>query len=212
MRKIFLTILFFMFLILPSYADFMPVYVDSSIYLGDGVIASKEKITVYKDKNVESEVIAIISGDKIKSKFNSSIENVFLASIKYKNLNLIAANDNDDEWFEVCISQKDKAFGWVKKDDYIDYLSIQNFYNFFGRKNGLYLFRNVKEKDKKLYASPSIDSNVVDSFFYPKYISLWLIAREWMLVKVTTYDGKTKTGWLKWRLDDGSVIVFPILK
>lgn len=212
MRKFYLTILFFMLLILPSYADYMPVYVNPNTYLGEGLITSKEKITVYREKDEESEIIAVIKGDKIKSKFDSSIENVFLASVKNKNLNLISANDTDDNWFQVCISQKDKTFGWVKKDDYIDYLSLQSFYNFFGRKNGMYLFRNVKDKDKKLYASPSMDSNVVDSFFYPKHISLWLIAREWMLVKVTTYDGQTKTGWLKWRLDDGSIIIFPNLK
>lgn len=212
MRKFLITLLFLFFVQLGAFAaDYIPSYVNANVFLGEGFITSSDEISVYKDKDENSEVLAKLNKTVIKSKYNSSVQNVYIASVKDKNLYLLPVRSNEDEWFEVCISQKDKVFGWVKKNDFIDYLSIQDFYNFFGRKNGLYLFRNVSDSYKKLYASPDFNAAVVDTFFYPKHISVWLLAREWMLVKITTYDGQTKTGWLKWKLNDGSVIVFPNL-
>ena len=212
MKKL-VIILILLFFSLPVFADYMPAYVNKNLFLGDGFITSKEEIKIYKEKDLNSQVIGFIKGGNvIINRKKLTPENVFISSVESKNLHLIAVDNNDDEWFYACVNQKNKTFGYIKKEDYIDYFSVIDFYNFFGRKNGLYIFRNVPEKYKKLYAKPDIESNAIDSFLYPKYVSAWLIAREWMLVKVVTYDGNTKTGWFRWRGDNGEVFIFPYLK
>ena len=213
MRKV-LLLIFLIFLALPSYADYLPVYVNSGVYYGNGLISIGDKALIYKEPDVNSQVLAVINKEKVKvgSLSVQKESETFIASVKDINLYLLPVEKDSDEWFYVCFNKKKRLFGWVKKSESIDYMSYQDFFNLYGRKNGLYFFRNLNDKYKKLYASPNLDSNVVDNFYYADHVSLWLVAKNWMLVKVITYDGKTKTGWIRWRLDDDEIIIFPKLR
>ena len=85
----------------------------------------------------------------------------------------------------------------------------EDFLNLYGRKRGVYIFNNTPDIYKRLYSQEKEESTMVDSFNFPKHIALWLIKGNWMLVKITTYDGLTKTGWMRWRTENGAVMVFP---
>lgn len=213
MRRI-LLLLLSIFITLPSYADYMPTYVNSSAYYGNGLIAVKSKIIVYKEQDTSSQVLAIIDKDKIQSSslLAQKEDQTFIASVKSKDIYLLSVEKDTDEWFYVCYNRPKKLFGWVKKSELTDYMSYPDFYNLYGRKYGLYIFRNLEDKYKKLYSSPDLNSNVVDTFYYARHIALWLIAKNWMLVKVTTFDGQTKTGWFRWRLDNDEITIFPKLR
>ncbi len=210
-RKIILLLFFYICATIPSFADYIPYYASRNLFLGNGFITSKEQINVHLKDDVNSEILLVLKAGKAVTKGVAPVryEDIYSAIVERYGLYLIPVKTDTDDWYEICISQKNKLFGWVKKDENIDFISWEDFLNFYGRKYGLYVFRNVEDVYKKLYSSADETSNVVNTFFYPKHISLWLISGDWMLVKVTTYDGKTKTGWLKWRLDDGTIIVFP---
>ena len=214
MKKVLFVFLIYFIFVSKSYANYLPYYVNPNASYGHALAAVKSKTAVYDSNNDKANIIGILDGKKIR--INSPVipteSETYIASDFDKNIFLLSVYENQDEWMYVCYNQKKKLFGWIKKTEYVDYYTWQDFYNFFGRKYGLYLLRNVKEKDKKLYASPTYETNVADTFHFPRHISLWLITGDWMLVKITTYEGETKTGWLRWKLDDGSIIVFPNLK
>ena len=214
MYRVFLFLIFFVFVTLKACADYIPSYVNPNIYYGNGIISIKGDIKVYELDDEKARVSAIISENNIKQRGveNVQIEDVFLAHSKENNISLLSVEIDSDDWYYVCYNQKKKLFGWVKKNDNIDYMSWEDFFNVYGRKRGILLFRNLKDEYKKMYSAPSLDSTIVDDFHFAKHIALWLVKGDWMLVKITTYDGLTKTGWIRWKLKDGSLTAFPDFK
>lgn len=140
---------------------------------------------------------------------NPEITSTFVAYSKEYNLALLSVETDDDDWFYICYDQKRKLFGWVKKNENIDFMPWEAFMNLYGRKFGVYIFNNTPDYYKKLYSKEDEESTVVDTFNFPKHISLWLIKGNWILVKLTTYDGLTKTGWMRWRTEEGDLMAFP---
>ncbi|MCD8025339.1 MAG: hypothetical protein LUE64_07380 [Candidatus Gastranaerophilales bacterium] len=199
-------ILFFFFLLSQTAfaASYFPVYVNSSTYYGTGVISIKGNVEIYSLEN-NPQIIGTINQNGIN---NLAPENVFLVS-KENGIRLLPVKSDDDEWYIVCYNQTKKLFGRIKKAENIDYMNYPQLFNLYGRKNGIYIFRNLPDKYKKLYSSPNEESTLVDSFTFPKHIALWLISGDWVLVKVTTYDAQTKTGWLRYRSENGTLFAFP---
>ncbi len=211
MKKTILIICLLLFLNLKSYADYVPRYVDTERYYGNGVILIKDKIKVYEKDDENSNQDAIIDNETVKEAKNkkATASNTFLISIKDKQITVLPVKYDTDEWYYICYDQSQKLFGWVKKTENIDYYDWQDFFNIYGRKYGIYIFRNVPAGYKKLYSAPDEKSTLTDSFDFPRYISLWLINKDWMLIKATTYDGITKTGWFRWRTEKKNVIALP---
>lgn len=212
MNKLILTIVLFIFA-LPCFADYLPGYVDSSAFYGKGVILINDALVVYdKDDDGARPLMKLKNAEALKYSLqgvkNAPVEDVFSAYSKDKKLLIMPVEADTDDWYYVCYNQKLKLFGWVKKSENVDYASWEDFFNIYGRKFGVYIFRNADEKYKRLYSSPN-GGRLVDDFYFAKQAALWLMSGDWMLVKVLTYDGKTKTGWMRWRLEDGTLIAFP---
>lgn len=218
MQKILILIFFFFLSVLSAYADYFPSYVNPLYHYGIGVAALKGEVPVYELDDVKSNLAAYVKNDekglviRERGVNKSFADEMFLLYKAEGALAFLSVEEDTDDWYYVCFDQKRKLFGWVRKSENIDFMSWHDFFNVYGRKNGIYIFRNVKDSDKKLYSAPDKESTVVDDFYFAKHIALWLIGGDWMLVKVTTYDGLTKTGWMRWRLDDGSIIAFPDFK
>ncbi len=136
---------------------------------------------------------------------------IFILYSPKENMVFLSVEDEDDDWINVCFDQKNLKFGWVKKENGkhgAKFYSYKDLFFEFGKKHGIYTFRNLPADFKTLHSSPSIESNVVDEFDYPKFITPWLIQGNWMLVKVVTMDNETKTGWFHWRSDNGRLYGF----
>lgn len=200
-----------------SYADCFPEFAIPSYFYGEGVIFLKGDVPVYETDDDTKEPVALIKNNdtleiKIKGVKKALVEDSFIVYSKEKNIALLPVDIDYDDWYYVCFDQKRKLFGWVKKAENIDFATYNDLFNLYGRKNGVNIFRNVRDEFKKLYSAPDKESNVVDTFTFPKHVSLWLVSGDWILIKVTTYDDITKTGWFKWRLKDKNVIAFPDFK
>lgn len=215
MKKI-LTFLIILFLgFLPAFADYLPSYINNGYHYGIGLIALKGDVPIYEMSDLKSPLAAFIKLEKNKVTIkergvkNPEITNTFVAYSKENGLALLSVEIDDDDWFYICYDQKRKLFGWVKKNENIDFMYWEDFLNLYGRKRGVYIFNNTPDIYKRLYSQEKEESTMVDSFNFPKHIALWLIKGNWMLVKITTYDGLTKTGWMRWRTENGAVMVFP---
>lgn len=218
MKKILFTIIFLFVLSLKSNADILPQYLNSVYHWGIGVASTSKHIKIYEENNSDSKVKAEIVWNEhgaIKcsnTKMICDSKDIFLGFSPSNNTALLSVEDETDKWIYVCYSQKQRLFGWIKKSENTTFLNWSDLFLIYGKKYGMYLFRDTPKEQKRLFAGPSVESGSVDSFFYPTFISPWFVSGNWVLVKIEDFDDKQKTGWLRFRGDDGRLNAFVNLK
>lgn len=214
MKKILLlTILFFSF-IMPAFCDVMPYYINSLRRYGIGYNEVKSPLILRDTPSSGGKVLETINFDYnnnsscIINKNRCSVDEIFSAYSKDKQIALMTTIDESQGWNLVCSNQNEAPIcGWV--DEKINkYYSWSEFFDILGKKYGLYLFKDIQKMDKTLYAAPHRQSNSTGVIELPKYITPWLIRGNWMLVKVYDFNSKQKTGWLNYRDNKGKLKVF----
>ncbi len=217
MKKVIIYIIFTLFCFAQTaFADYAPTLTNSINHYGIGAARITNYITVYEKPDLNSKVKTRIYWNNIghfivENEKNPNPNDIFLVYLPKENIAFLSAEDEDEEWINICYNQKKGLFGWVKKENgnsYVKFYLYKDLIFEYGKKYGFYIFRNLPSDFKTLHSSPNNDSNVVDDFNYSKYISPWLVQGNWMLAKVTTMDNQTKTGWFKWRSETGKLFGF----
>mgnify|MGYP000230687296 FL=1 len=86
------------------------------------------------------------------------------------------------------------------------------FYNMYGRKYGLNLLKEAPAEAKDLHVSTDDKSQIVATINMPQKINLNVIRGNWALVSVMDIDRTPKTGYVRWRSDNGVKYYFPAIK
>ena len=205
----------------PSYTNFLPSYTNSIQHFGIGAARVTNFVEIYETPDLNSKTIQRLYwnniGNFISSNKNENLKpsDIFLIYSPQENQVFLSVEDENEEWIKVCYDQKSLKFGWVKKENGkhgAKFYPYKDLFFEYGKKYGIYTFRNLPQTKKTLHSSPNKDSSVVDDFDYPKFISPWLVQGNWMLVKVITMDNKTKTGWFNWRSDEGRLFALVNVK
>jgi hypothetical protein len=63
-----------------------------------------------------------------------------------------------------------------------------------------------------MYGTPEDTIKTISVMNHPNIINLNLIRGNWMLVTVVDADRTPKTGFIRWRSDDGKKYLFPAIK
>lgn len=213
MKKLLILILFIISN-LTAKAEFLPAYTDSIKHPGIGVYLAPKTVTLYEERSEFSPVIDKFSynnDDIIHSETNLSARKAFIAFVPKKKIALFTVEDEDDEWVRVYYDQYNGSLGWIKKDETERFFNWREFFYYYGKKNGLYVFRNLDKELYKLNSQPTDDAQTVDTFDYARFISLTLIKGNWLLVKVFDLDKTQKIGWFKFRNSEGGLYLFPYL-
>ena len=84
-----------------------------------------------------------------------------------------------------------------------------NFYSMYGRKYGLTILKGAPESVNNMYGSTDDSAKVISTINKPDIINLNVIRGNWMLVTVVDVDRTPKTGYIRWRSDDGIKYLFP---
>ena len=137
---------------------------------------------------------------------------LFVVFIPSKELALMAVTDETEDWVEVIYNNSDGSRGWMKKDDPYKFLSWLNFYNMYGRKYGLYVLKGAPESVNDMRSATDENSQVVARINMPKFIKMNAIKGNWVLVSVVDIDAQPKTGYIRWRADNGIKYLFPAIK
>ena len=207
--KKFLIILSMLF-VLPEMADTMPFYVGS---IPEGVIGmyqTDKEITLYSHPEANSEVIK-----KMEFSYNPETmpDSVFAVLINDKKLGFLYVSDIDEDgWVQVIYDKQTRAKGWVQTVDRMQFLPWLNFYNLYGRKYGLRLMKDAPDETKVLHAKAEDLSQNVSKLNYIKQIKLTTLRGNWALVSVFDLDKTPKTGYMRWRSNDGVIYAFPNIK
>lgn len=178
-----------------------------------GLYQAPSEIVLYKEPSEASTIIHSISwiGDKI---FPESIKarELFVVFIPNKNLGLLAVTDETENWVEVIYNNATGDKGWIKKEDPYRFSTWVMFYNMYGKKYGLNLLKEAPPEAKDLHTSTDEKSQIVGTINMPQKINLNVMRGNWALVSVMDIDRTPKTGYVRWRSDNGVKYYFPAIK
>lgn len=207
--KKFLIILAMLF-VMPAFADTMPFYVGSIPEGTIGMYQTDKEITLFSHPEANSNIIK-----QMKFSYNPETmpDSVFAALINDKQLGFLYVTDIDEDgWVQVIYDKQTRAKGWVQTVDRMQFMPWLNFYNLYGRKYGLRLMKDAPDENKVLHAKAEDLSQNISKLNYIKQIKLTTIRGNWALVSVFDLDKTPKTGYLRWRSNDGVIYAFPNLK
>ncbi len=203
-------IILMMLLALPVMADTLPFYIESIPKQALGLYQTDKEITLYSHPDSNSDMIK-----KFEFSYNPETmpDGVFAVLLNEKQLGFMYVTDIGDEgWVEVIYDKYTNAKGWVLTSDRMQFLPWRNFYNLYGRKYGLRYLKDAPEDLEVLRAKPEDMGQIVSKFNFVKQIKLTVIRGNWALVSVMDLDKIPKTGYMKWRENDGTIYAFPNIK
>ena len=195
-------------------ANVVPQYISITQTNSLGLYQAPNEIVLYSEPSESANIIHSISwiGTQI---FPDSIkqENLFILFVPEKNLAMLAVTDDTEDWIEVIYNNSTGAKGWIKKDDPYRFMSWVMFYNMYGKKYGLNLLKEAPVEALNLHASTSDKSQIVSTIKLPvQKINVTAIMGNWALVSVYDIDKTPKTGYVRWRSDNGIKYFFPAVK
>lgn len=218
MKKIFLLLLVFMMTAISAFANTVPTSSKSIHHYGIGLFKVDNDFCVFTKPDANSKKIcqfSIPTSDKKSAIVRNSRKTVnpYVVSVPSKKEYYATVSEYPENgWLQIYYNQNGKELGWVKLPNKNNFLTWKEFVYKFGKKNGLLLMRDIPSNEFKLYSQDSEESQVVDEFTYPQYMALRMIRGNWMLVTVVDSGNVYKTGWFRWRTDDGKLRVFPKMK
>lgn len=214
MKKFFIVIIILFFTTVGAFAEIIPTHSYSINKYGIGTLNVVDSFSVYERPDECSRVLKTVNYERIKNSAimedTSGMENTLIAYVPTKNVALVTVEtNNEDGWFEIYYDQKNGLTGWVYLNEIRNFRTWRETLYYWGKMNGIYLFRDYGEDYKRLYSQDNEESQVVDSFVREKYINFSVIRGNWMLASVFDVEKKNKIGWMKWRREDGTLLVFP---
>lgn len=193
--------------------DIIPTRVTLNQVNTIGLYQVSDDITIYKEPNDEAmKLYRIRWNDDEFFPDEIGAENFFTVFLPKKSLALVSVTDMTDEWVEIVYDNSTGKTGWIKIDDPYKFMTWINFYNTYGKKYGLTLLKSTPESCKDIKAATEDLAKTISTINYPKKINLNVIRGNWALVSVMDIDKTPKTGYIRWRSDDGIRYFFPDLR
>lgn len=214
MKKVILTVLlFFSLAIAASAADVMPSIVSLSNTNTLGVYQVGNTIVLRSAPDDKAPIIKVIKWDNKKLEPSDlKFSEVFVVLKTSKDLALMAVTDETEDWVELLYNNETGKRGWMKKDDPYKFSSWYNFYSMYGKKYGLFILTGAPQTAREMRGSADDTSKVLAEINTPVKINLNVIRGNWMLLSVMDMDRVPKTGYVRWRSDDGVKYLFPAIK
>jgi len=215
MKKILLILAILLLLPVKIYAaeNVVPDFVSLKNNDAIGLYQAPNEIVLYKEPTESSTIVHSISwiGSQI---FPQSInaDDLFVVYMPKKNLGFLAVVDETEDWVQVRYDNDANSLGWIKNDDPYRFMSWIMFYNMYGKKYGLKLLKEAPEDVKNIHASSDDNSQIISTINMPQKINLTAIKGNWALVSVLDIDKTPKTGFVRWRSDNGVKYYFPNIK
>lgn len=214
MKKLFITLALIIFgVVLPANADTMPVSSASVQHNTIGMYQVPKHVVIHEKADVKSKVVYEANWDYEKFKASSGSDySFFSVYIPKKELGFIQVVDFTDDWINVVYNKERHLTGWIQAED-LRFMMWRNFYGIYGRKYGLYIFDDKKTTVKDLYSGTDENTQVVDTITAKiSKIKLTAIKGNWALVTVLDVNKNAKTGYIRWRNDNGELNMFPDIK
>ena len=178
-----------------------------------GLYQVGKDIKIYKFPDENSPILYRIRWSKDEF-FPQDIgaDKFFEVFVEDKELALVNTVDIADGWVEIVYNKETGETGWIMEDDPYKFMTWINFYNTYGKKYGLRILNGAPSFCKEIKASTDDKAKIISEINAPRKIHLNIIRGNWALVSVLDTDKIPKTGYVRWRGDDGVKYYFPALK
>lgn len=193
--------------------DVVPVRPSINQVHSIGLYQVGDDVRIYKEPNEDSQILYRVRWNN--NEFfpeNIGFEKFFVVFLEDRALALVAVTDYADDWVEIIYDNTTGKTGWIKMDDPYKFMTWINFYNTYGKKYGLTLLKGAPETCKDIKASTEDLAKTISTINQPKKINLNIIRGNWALVSVMDLDKTPKTGYIRWRSEDGIRYFFPALR
>ncbi len=214
MKKLFILIIItFLNINIVNAKDVIPIRPAVNQVNTIGLYQVGDDVKIYKEPSEDSQILYRVRWNNDEF-FPDEIgfDKFFVVFLEKKALALVAAVDYTDDWIEIVYDNSKGLTGWIKRDDPYKFMTWINFYNTYGKKYGLVLLKSSPEFCKDIKATTEDNAKTISTMNYPKKINLNVIRGNWALVSVMDLDRTPKTGYIRWRSDDGVRYFFPDLK
>ena len=215
MKKLLLTLTLLFGLILPVFSaeNVIPEKTCLKFTNTIGLYQASDRIVLYKEPDEQSEMLYSIKWNK-NGVFPDTLtfDDLFVVFMPSKYLAYMAVTDETEDWVEVIYNNSTGDKGWMKKDDPYKFSNWVTFYNMYGRKYGLKILSGTPDTIKDLKSATDDKSQTIARVNIPSRINLNVIRGNWALVSVMDLDRTPKTGYIRWRSDDGVKYLFPNIK
>ncbi len=214
MKKIFLSVIMALVVALGCYAkDIIPVQTSLDNVRTVGLYQVKDDITIYKFPQEDAQILYRVRWNS-EEFFPKSIgaNNFFALFLNKKDLAYVNVVDIVDGWVEIVYDNSKGLTGWIKEDDPYKFMTWTNFYTTYGKKYGLNLLKGTPLNCKDIKGSPDDMAQTIATMNMPQKIHLNLIKGNYALVSVMDLDRTPKTGYIRWRSDNGVRYFFPAIK
>ena len=193
--------------------DIVPVRSTINLTQTIGLYQIADDVKIYKEPNEESQILYRIRWTQ-EEFFPTEIgfENFFIVFLPQKSLELVAVTDMTDDWIEIIYDNSTGKSGWIKMDDPYKFMTWINFYNTYGKKYGLNMLGGAPETCRDIKASTEDLAKTISTINHPAKIKLNVIRGNWALVSVMDMDKTPKTGYIRWRSDNGVRYFFPAIR
>lgn len=193
--------------------DIMPVRATVNQINTIGLYQIGDDVQIYKEPSEESQILYRVRWTQDEFFPNDiGFDRFFVVFLPKKSLELVAVTDMTEDWIEIVYDNFSSKTGWIKMDDPYKFMTWINFYNTYGKKYGLTLLGGAPEYCKDIKASTEDLAKTISTINHPTKIKLNVIRGNWALVSVMDMDKTPKTGYVRWRSNDGIRYFFPSIK
>ncbi len=216
MKSFLLRIVFIisLFLQTPALADVMPLYSGAINKETIGFLQVPKKFNIYAYPRLDATVLDVATVERFDisfKKYSIDPQEMYVVQLGDKGYEFCMVVDVQDDWYKILYDKTNNKFGWVKPQSNSDFYSLREFYSLYGKKDGLYYMKNVDYRKRGVYSGAYQASQKIDGLTLVKSIKLHKISGNWALVTIVDIDSKPKIGYIRWREDDGTILLFPKL-
>lgn len=214
MKRFILSVLTLFFISLGAMSkDVIPVTPSADNVRTVGIYQVKDDINIYKFPAEDAQILYRIRWNS-EEFFPESIgaNNFFSLFVAKKDLAYVNVVDIVDGWVEIVYDNSKGLTGWIKEDDPYKFMTWTNFYTTYGKKYGLNLLKETPSSCKDIKGSPDDMAQTISTMNMPQKIHLNVIRGNYALVSVVDLDKTPKTGYVRWRSDNGVRYFFPAIK
>jgi hypothetical protein len=145
---------------------------------------------------------------------------------------MAVTGDDEHGWVEVVYDQARQKTGWVKLKDapkakaedgkalppldlgepahFGVYQTWLEFMKMNAKASGIYWLSGVSEYNRSVRSSDADDAKLIPITII-RQLKVKHVRGNWMLVEVLDFERNTPIGWVRWRDDNGNLMVFPNL-
>ncbi len=193
-------------------ADVMPYYTSSLSKETIGFLQVPKNFTLYLYPRYDADEAETVSWDEYEVRLkNRKIEpaEMFAVQIPQRNYAFCMVVDEQDDWYKIIYDKTNNKSAWIKPAVNEDFFSLKDFYTYYGKEHGLAYMKNIDYRKRGIYSGAYPESQKLGGFTLIKTIRLNKLSGNWALVTVVDYDNKPQIGYIKWREDDGQIVIFP---